>query len=438
MHAPTQHEAPIDHEASSLDASDPLRNARSLFHIPRSQAHSDGRESLYFTGNSLGLQPRALRDAIQRELDDWATLGVEGHFTERGGWYRYHEACRGPLARLVGAKPHEVVAMNSLTANLHSMLVSFYRPAGARRAILMDWPCFPSDVYAAKSHLRLHGVPESEGLLWLRPREGESTIRTDDAIEFIRTHGDRIALTLLAGVNYVSGQRMDIRFITRAAHERGCTVGWDLAHAAGNVPLDLHDAGPDFAAWCSYKYLNSGPGAVAGCFVHERHTALADPATRRIMPRLEGWWGNDPATRFAMTPEFEPVASADAWQVSNPPVLALTPLLVSLQIFDSFGMGALREKSLRLTSFLERRVHEASARARGRFRVITPSDPEARGCQLSIEVAHDSEGLLKHLHEAGVICDFRRPNIIRVAPTPLYNTFDDCARLAQVLAGAAG
>lgn len=377
--------------------------------------------------------PRAARDAVAAELDDWARLGVEGHFKARDNWYRYHEHVREPLARLVGALPHEVVAMNSLTVNLHLLMTSFYRPSGRRRAILIDGPCFPSDVYAVKSHLRLHGVPESDGLVWARPREGKSTLRTEDVIALIDAHADRLALVMLAGVNYVSGQFMDIGAITAAAHRRGVTIGWDLAHAAGNVPLRLHDWGPDFAVWCSYKYLNSGPGAVAGAFVHERHTKLADAATRRAMPRLEGWWGNDPDTRFAMGEEFTPIASADAWQLSNPPILALVPLKVSLEIFDEAGMPALRARSEELTGALDARVRELGERT-GAFEIITPREPAERGCQLSIRARRDAEGLLKKLHAAGVICDFRRPDVIRVAPTPLYNTIEDVEAFAAVLA----
>jgi kynureninase len=418
-------------EALDLDAGDALHGCRSWFRIPRT---AKGGEARYFAGNSLGLQPAAVREDLLREVEEWATLGVEGHFKARHGWYGYHETCGGALARLVGALPHEVVAMNSLSVNLHLMMASFYRPSGRRRAILLDWPCFPSDVYAAKSQARFHGVPEAEGLIWLRPRESEATLRTEDVLEAIARDGDRIALVLLAGVNFVTGQFMEIERITVAARAKGCAVGWDLAHAAGNVPLCLHEWGPDFAVWCSYKYLNSGPGAVAGAFVHERHTRLADPRTRRMLPRLEGWWGNDPSTRFEMGPEFEPVASADAWQLSNPPILAMVPLRVSLEIFDRVGMGALREKSERLTAYLEKRVREAGERTGGRFRIITPSDPAARGCQLSIEVRGDAEGLMKRLHAGGVTCDFRRPNVIRLAPTPLYNSFEDCWEATQLLA----
>lgn len=416
-------------EAAALDRADSLGRFRQLFHVPPAP---DGSSCRYFAGNSLGLQPRAARDELNRELDDWASLGVEGHFKPRHDWFAYHETCREPLARLVGAKPHEVVAMNSLTVNLHLMMASFYRPEGRRRSILIESPCFPSDVYAVKSQLRFHGVPESEGFIQQRPREGEPTLRTDDVLRTIEREGDRIALVLLAGVNFVTGQLMEIERITSAARARGCAVGWDLAHAAGNVPLRLNEWGPDFAVWCSYKYLNSGPGAVAGCFVHERHTALADPATRRMMPRFEGWWGNDPVKRFEMGPDFEPVASADAWQLSNPPIMAMVPLMVSLGIFDSAGMQALREKSLRLTAFLESVIDEAAAGS-GRVRIITPRDPAQRGCQLSIEVSGDAEGVLRALSARGCICDFRRPNVIRIAPTPLYNSFEDCAALGRAL-----
>lgn len=376
--------------------------------------------------------PRGVRGALSAELDDWGRLGVEGHFKARDNWYRYHELVREPLGRVVGALPHEVVAMNSLTVNLHLLLTSFYRPAGSRRAILIDGPSFPSDVYAVKSHLRLHGVPEGEGLVWARPREGEHALRTDDVLALIERHADRLALVMLAGVNYVTGQFMDIGAITSAARRLGIRAGWDLAHAVGNVPLRLHEWGPDFAVWCSYKYLNSGPGAVAGAFVHERHTALASAAERAALPRLEGWWGNDPDARFVMGEEFVPVGSADAWQVSNPPILALAPLNVSLEIFDGVGIVALRRESERLTGALDGLVRGLGEKS-GAFDVITPSEPSARGCQLSIRARREPGALLKKLHGAGVICDFRRPDVIRVAPTPLYNTMADCEAFAAVL-----
>ncbi len=418
--------ADLESHALALDRADPLRGFRDRFHIPPA---ADGSSSTYLCGNSLGLQPKALKAEMERELDDWARLGVEGHFKSRGGWYAYHELVREPLARLVGALPHEVVAMNSLTVNLHLLMVSFYRPSGKRRRILIDGPCFPSDVYAVKSQLRIHGVPENEGLLWLTPREGEHTIRTEDAVALIEREGDSIALVLLAGVNFVTGQFQDIAPITEAARRKGCMVGWDLAHAAGNVPLRMHDWNADFAVWCSYKYLNSGPGAVAGAFVHERHTSRASAESRRALPRCEGWWGNDPAQRFRMGTEFEPVASADAWQLSNPPILALLPVKVSLSIFDEAGIEQLREKSRKLTSFMEQLIRVIPG-----AHIITPKDPESRGAQLSILCDGDGRATHRRLTESGVICDFREPNVIRLAPTPLYNSFGDCWRAANSLA----
>lgn len=416
--------------ARAMDAADPLRTFRERFHIP---AGPDGAPSIYLCGNSLGLQPRSLSGAMAQELEDWARLGVEGHFKQPDGWYAYHALLREPLARLVGALPHEVVAMNSLTVNLHLMLVSFYRPKGNRRRILIDGPCFPSDVYAVKSQLRCHNVPEAQGLLWLTSREGEHTTRTEDAIALIEREGDSIALVMLAGVNFVTGQFQDMEAITAAAQRKGCMIGWDLAHAAGNVPLRLHDWNADFAVWCSYKYLNSGPGAVAGCFVHERHTKLASAQARRALPRFEGWWGNDPETRFRMGPDFEPVASADAWQLSNPPILALLPVKESLAIFDEAGIENLRRRSIRLTAYLESLVKDMP-----RVRIITPKDPASRGAQLSLLCDGDGRAAHRRLTESGVICDFREPNVIRLAPTPLYNSFHDCWRAADALRVALG
>lgn len=425
--------SPAEEQALALDAHDPLRHTRQLFHIPRA---TQGGDAVYLCGNSLGLQPRAVHQAMAAELDDWKDLAVEGHFKPRDNWYRYHELCREPGARLVGALPHEVVMMNSLTVNLHLLMLSFYRPeprAGGRRAILIERPCFPSDVYAVKSQLRLHGVPEEDGLVWLQPRPGEACWRTEDALELLERRGRQIAMVMLAGVNFVTGQLADIPAITRAAHAQGCLVGWDLAHAAGNVPLALHDWGVDFAVWCSYKYLNAGPGAVAGCFVHEKHTRGAAARGFAAMPRLEGWWGNDPDLRFQMSESFNPMPSADAWQLSNPPILSMVPLKVSLEIFDRAGMHALREKSLALTGLLERTVLELSSE---RLHLLTPSDPRSRGAQLSIRVTRDADALLAALAQQGVVCDLRRPDVIRVAPAPLYNTFHDVWRFGQALGAA--
>jgi len=418
-------------DARALDASDELAPFRARFAAPRGR---DGQPVLYLCGHSLGRMPLAARAAVEQELSDWEALGVEGHFEAQTPWYSYHEHCREPLARLVGARPHEVVAMSSLTVNLHLLMVTFYRPQGARRKILVENAAFPSDAYAAQTQLRCHGFDPTADLLIARPRPGEHTLRTEDVEALLEREGERIALVLFGGVNYYTGQLFDIPRITAAAHRQGCVVGWDLAHAAGNVPLALHDWGVDFAAWCSYKYLNSGPGAVAGCFVHERH--VCDTS----LPRFGGWWGADPQTRFRMplNSEFQPVASADAWQLSNPPILSLAPVRVSLEIFDAAGMDRLRAKSRRLTAYLAFLLEQAGASpasaARPRFEVITPADPEARGCQLSILAHEKPEALLGALRDGAVVCDFRPPNVVRVAPVPLYNTYEEVWRFADIAA----
>jgi len=407
-----------------LDAEDPLRLFRERFHLP---ADAAGRPLIYFVGNSLGLMPRATRQIVAQELDDWARLGVDGHFDAAAPWYSYHETLREPAARLVGALPNEVVCMNSLTVNLHLLMATFYRPTKSRHKILMEDPAFPSDTYAIKSQIAHHGFGPNESLLLARAREGEHTIRQEDIAALLEKHGHETAFVLLAGVNFFSGQLVYCAEITAAARKRGCMVGIDLAHAAGNVPLALHDWKVDFAVWCSYKYLNSGPGAVAGAFVHERH------ATNRELPRFAGWWGNDPATRFRMhlEPDFVPVASADSWQLSNPPILALAPLRTSLAIFDEAGgMEKLRAKSLRLTGYLELLLDQMPSRI---FSVITPRQPNERGAQLSILVHEHPKELFKKLEAAGVKTDFREPNVIRVAPVPLYNTFHEVWRFAQIL-----
>lgn len=430
---------PTDHtesHAKSLDAADPLRRFRGEFHIPPSPAHTDGAPSIYLCGNSLGLMPRAARAAIEEDLADWARLGVEGHFHAKHPWYPYHEFLRESAAELVGAMPREVVVMNSLTVNLHLLMLSFYQPTRERFKILIDWPCFPSDVYAVKSQIRLRGFDPDSGLLMLKPREGEHTIRTEDAEAFLAREGKSIAMVLLAGVNFVTGQFMDIARITKAAHAAGCVIGWDCAHAAGNIDLKLHDWNADFAAWCSYKYLNSGPGAVAGAFIHERHFSRPD---YDAMHRLEGWWGNDPDSRFKMGPEFTPVRSADAWQLSNPPILAMTPVRVSLDLFRQAGMKNLREKSQKLTAYLESLVNDIAkepAAQKHRISIITPRESNTRGCQLSIMTEVGAKELHKKLGEQGVLCDFREPNVIRVAPVPLYNSFHDCWRFAGALRAA--
>jgi kynureninase len=411
--------------ALQLDAEDSLRGFREKFHVPLGK---DGKPLIYLAGNSLGLMPKSARKIVEQELDDWAKLAVDAHLEAATPWYSYHETLRDPMARLVGAQSNEVVCMNSLTVNLHLMMATFYRPTKSRFKILMEEPAFPSDTYAIKSQIVQHGLNPNEALVLARPREGRFTVRQDDIEAALEKHGDQIALVLIAGVNFFTGQLFDIEKITTTAQKRGITVGFDLAHAAGNVPLALHDWNVDFAVWCSYKYLNAGPGAVAGAFVHERH------ATNRDLPRLAGWWGNDPATRFRMhlEPEFVPVQSADAWQISNPPILSMAPLRASLSIFDEAGgMEALRTKSIKLTGYLQYLLEHAPSKI---YTVITPREKNERGCQLSILVHEHPKELFGKLEAAGVKSDFREPNVIRAAPTPLYNTFHEVWRFAKILA----
>jgi kynureninase len=413
--------------ALQLDADDPLRQFREKFHLPLGK---DGKPLIYFAGNSLGLMPKSARKIVEQELDDWAKLAVDAHLDGATPWYSYHETLREPAARLVGAKPSEVICMNSLTVNLHLMMATFYRPTKSRFKILMEEPAFPSDTYAIKTQIVHHGFDPKEALVLARPREGEFAIRQDDIEAVLEKQGDQIALVLFAGVNFFTGQLFDIEKITAAAQKRGITIGVDLAHAIGNVPLAMHDWNVDFAVWCSYKYLNSGPGAVAGAFVHERH------AHNRELPRLAGWWGNDPATRFRMQlePEFVPVPSADAWQISNPPIFSMAPLRASLSIFDEAGgMEALRTKSIKLTGYLQFLLECEPDGRQKRYTVITPRETNERGCQLSILVHEHPKELFGKLEAAGVKCDFREPNVIRAAPTPLYNTFHEVWRFANVL-----
>ena len=411
--------------ARQLDRDDPLSGFRERFHIP---VDSSREPLIYLVGNSLGLMPKTTRAAVEQELDDWATLAVDAHLEGRTPWYSYHETLRESAARLVGARPNEVVCMNSLTVNLHLMMATFYRPTKSRFKVLMEEPAFPSDTYAVKSQIMHRGFDPRDAVVLARPRDGEFTVRREEIDAVLERDGEEIALVLLAGVNFFTGQFFEIERITAAAHARGCMVGIDLAHAVGNVPLALHDWGVDFAVWCSYKYLNSGPGAVAGAFVHERHAANAE------LPRLAGWWGNDPATRFQMhlLPEFVRVQSADSWAVSNPPVFSMAPLRTSFAIFDDAGgLEVLRAKSLKLTGYLEFLLTEAESSL---YTIITPRAPNERGCQLSILAHEHPKELFAKLERAGVKCDFREPNVIRVAPTPLYNTFHEVWRFAQILA----
>ena len=407
-----------------IDAQDPLRDFRDCFHLPLGK---DGKPLIYFAGNSLGLMPKSARQILDEELDNWAKFGVDAHHAAGTPWYSYHEALREPVARLVGAKPIEVICMNSLTVNLHLMMATFYRPTKSRFKVLMEDPAFPSDTYAIKTQIAHHGLDPKDALILARPRNGEFTIRTKDIIDLIEKHADHLALVMFAGVNFFTGQLFDIAEITAAAHKRGIIVGFDLAHAIGNVPLLLHDWNVDFAVWCSYKYLNAGPGAIAGAFVHERH------ATNTKLPRLAGWFGNDPNTRFRLhlEPEFIPVPSADGWQISNPPIFSMAPLRASLSIFDEVGgIERLRAKSIKLTGYLEFLLMEIGSK---KFSVITPGDPNARGCQLSIVAHQHPKELHNELVAAGVKGDFREPNVIRVAPTPLYSTFHEVWRFAQIL-----
>lgn len=407
--------------ASALDNADPMREFRDRFNFPDS---SDGLELIYFTGNSLGLQPKTAREYIDQELDDWARFAVEGHLQARHPWLPYHEFVTEPMARIIGAKPIETIVMNSLTVNLHLMLVSFYRPEGIRRKIVIERGAFPSDQYAVKSQLRFHGVDPKDSLIELSPRDGESTLRTEDLVEMIEKNGDEIALVLLGGVNYYTGQAFDMAAITEAGHKAGAIVGFDLAHAAGNLQLHMHDWDVDFAVWCSYKYLNAGPGGIAGAFVHERHANSYD------LPRFAGWWGHNKRTRFLMGPEFDPLPGAEGWQLSNPPIFQLAALRASLEIFDDAGMSNLRAKSEALTGYLEYLLSKIDD---DRISIITPSDPAQRGCQLSIRVKDSDKLLFNAINDRGVIADWREPDVIRVAPTPLYNSYTEVFRFSTIL-----
>jgi kynureninase len=415
--------------AKRLDERDPLAHFRERFAIPERR----GEPVLYVNGNSLGLMPKEAAALVVDELHDWETLAVDAHLAGKTPWYSYHETVREPGARLVGGLASEVVMMNGLTVNLHLMMATFFRPVGSRNKILIEDGAFPSDTYAAQTQLALRGIDPVVGLIRVSPRPGEVVLRTEDLVGLIERRGSEIAVVLLPGVQYYTGQFLDIAAVTKAARGQGCVVGWDLAHAAGNVPLTLHDWDVDFAVWCSYKYVNAGPGAVAGCFVHERH------ARNTALPRMGGWWGNDPATRFQMHEQrdFVPRAGADGWQVSNPPILAMAPLRASLAIFDEAGMAALRRKSVVLTGYLEWLLDQTEHR---RFEVITPSNADERGCQLSLRILDRPAEACEALEAAGVIADFRPPDVVRVAPVPLYNTFHEVWRLAGVLhrAGLAG
>lgn len=408
--------------ARAQDQADPLRAFRNEFLIP---PHAGG-EQVYLCGNSLGLQPRATRQALLDELDDWARLGVEGHVHGRHPWLPYHSEVRDALAEVLGAEPPEVVAMNSLTVNLHLMMVGFYRPTRERPAILIERNAFPSDRHAVASQIAFHGYDPDEALIELDGDEPGGPVSMQAIERALQEHGSRVALVLWPGVQYLTGQAFDLKAIARLAHAQGCTVGFDLAHAAGNIITDLHDSDCDFAAWCSYKYLNSGPGAIAGCFVHARHA-------RAELTRFAGWWGHREATRFQMRPEFDAAPGADGWQLSNPPILALAPLRVSLEIFQRAGIRRLREKSERLTGYLEWLIRTQLGDV---LEILTPSQARRRGAQLSVRVRHGRDAgksLFEHLVASGVLGDWREPDVMRVSPAPLYNRFEDCLKFTQAV-----
>lgn len=414
--------------AQTLDQDDPLRGFRSEFVFPKTK---EGADQLYFAGHSLGLMPRKAREAIEEELDAWGELGVEGHFHARHPWLPYHENITSSFARLVGAKESEVVAMNTLTVNLHLMMVSFYTPTAKRYKILIENNTFPSDKYAADSQARFHakhlGFGADDAVVELKPRAGELTVRAEDIEEQIRALGDSLALVLLGNCNYLSGQQFPFERIVSAGHSVGARVGFNLAHGAGNLLLNLHDWNVDFAVWCSYKYLNAGPGGIAGAFVHETHLRSKE------LPRFEGWWGHDKLSRFKMGPQFQAMQTAEAWQLSNPPIFQLASLRASMELFDRAGMPALRRKGDLLTAYLEWLLKTKCGDA---LSIVTPSGPEQRGSMLCVRTKGNPKLLLKMLSERSVILDFREPDILRVTPAPLYNSFSDVFSLSEIFAEA--
>ena len=407
--------------ANELDQNDQLSHFRKQFHIPKDQ---NGEELVYLTGNSLGLQPKITQEYIQQELNDWANLGVEGHTEGKNPWLHYHEFLTETMAEIVGAKPLEVVVMNSLTANLHLMMVSFYKPTKERYKILIEADAFPSDKYAVESQLRHHGYDDKEGLILWKARENEELANYNDLKAILEQHGNEIALIMIGGVNYYTGQFFDLKRITQLGHSYGCKVGFDCAHGAGNVKLNLHDSGADFAVWCTYKYLNSGPGSLSGAFIHERH------ANDTSLNRFTGWWSHNKETRFKMRDEFEQLPGAEGWQLSNPPILSMAAIRASLDVFKAAGFDKLIEKSKTLTAYFEFLIEQLNNPA---IKIITPKIPEERGCQLSIQVANADKALHQKLTEAGVVTDWREPDVIRCAPVPLYNSFLDVYNFVERL-----
>ena len=409
--------------AQELDAQDPLRQYKDEIIFPQ----HNGKNVIYFTGNSLGLQPRSTKKYVDEVMNDWANLAVEGHFYAEKPWWDYHERFAEPLSKIVGAKPSEVTVMNTLTVNLHLLMVSFYRPTKTRYKIICEEKAFPSDQYMFQSQVHFHGYKTEDAIVEIKCRQGEHNIRLEDILAKIEEVGDELALVLIGGVNYYTGQVFDINTITEAGHKAGANVGWDLAHAAGNIKLELHDWNVDFACWCSYKYMNSGPGNASGCFIHEKHH------NDDSLPRFAGWWGHNKARRFKMEPEFEPVHGADGWQISNLPILSLAPYLASVEMFAEAGMEALIQKRNLITAYLEFILHEIDKEVDSTFEIITPEKPEDRASQLSVFLHGEGRSLFDYLMGNGVITDWREPNVIRLAPVPLYCSYEDMYEFGQIL-----
>lgn len=409
--------------AKKLDSQDPLNKYQDEFIFPK----VNGKKVIYFTGNSLGLQPKRTKAYVDEVMNDWANLAVEGHFYAQKPWWDYHERFANPLSKIVGALPSEVTVMNTLTVNLHLLMVSFYRPTKTRFKIICEEKAFPSDQYMFQSQVHFHGFDPKEALVEIKRREGEHNIRLEDILAKIEEVGDELALVLIGGVNYYTGQVFDMKTITAAGHKAGAKVGWDLAHAAGNIKLELHDWNVDFAAWCSYKYMNSGPGNASGCFIHERHHTNAD------LPRFAGWWGHNKERRFKMEQTFDPVQSAEGWQISNLPILSLAPYLASIELFEEIGMEAIIQKRDKITSFLEFILLEIDKEVASSFEIITPSNPNERASQLSVLLHGEGRSLFDYLMKNGVITDWREPNVIRLAPVPIYTSFEEMYEFGQIL-----
>ena len=409
--------------AQKLDVQDPLKEYRNQFHIPKD---NNGNDLVYFCGNSLGLQPKSTKQHVNQELEDWANFGVDGHTEGKTPWLPYHESLTESMAKIVGALPKEVVLMNTLTANLHFMMVSFYQPTKTRYKILIESDAFPSDKYAVESQLRHHGFDDKEGLILWAPPKGKKLLNYDDLENILKKQGNEIALIMIGGVNYYTGQSFDLKRITDLGHKHGSMVGFDCAHGAGNVALNLHDSGADFAVWCTYKYMNSGPGSIAGCFVHERY------ADNKNLNRFAGWWGHNKETRFFMRDEFDQLSGAEGWQLSNPPILSMAAIRAPLNLFEEVGMKQLIQKSKKLTGYFEFLLNELN---NDKIKIITPTNPDERGCQLSIQVINADKSLHKKLTEANIITDWREPDVIRCAPVPLYNSFQDVYKMVEILKG---